>query len=93
MVYAILQIKSGSKVLKPWLGKRVSDDASLLEIYNAFASGLLDNSECIASEYNSTKVKMILFLYAYTLHVYRISSKERPGRSFIFRVFLAPSVM
>ena len=54
MVYAILQIKSGAKVLKPWLGKRVSDDASLLEIYNAFASGSLDNSECIASEYNST---------------------------------------
>ena len=50
MVYVILQIMSETKVLKPWLGKRVSDDESLLEIYNAFASGSLDNNECIASE-------------------------------------------
>ena len=72
MVYVILQIKSGAKVLKPWLSKCVSDNESLLEVYNAFVSGSLDNSECIAREYNSTKLKIILFLYAYTLHAYTL---------------------
>ena len=38
MVYEIVQIKSGAKELKPWLGTRVDDDKPLLDVYNAFAS-------------------------------------------------------
>ena len=56
MVYVVLQIKSGVKIIKPWLGKRVNDDETLLQIYNRFASGELDDTECIPDEFNSLKV-------------------------------------
>ena len=56
MVYVVLQIKSGVKIIKPWLGKRVNDDETLLQIYNRFASGELDDTECIPDEFNSVKV-------------------------------------
>ena len=58
MLYVVLQIKSGVKIIKPWLGKRVNDDETLLQlkIYNRFASGELDDTECIPDEFNSVKV-------------------------------------
>ena len=74
MVYVILQIKSGAKVLKPWLGKRVCDDETLLNLYSAFASGSFDSSDCIASEYNSLKVCSVLFTLFHLL-VFAIYSR------------------
>ena len=57
MVFIVVQIKSGTKVLKPWLGIKVSEELSIQDLYNDYASGSLDKSDCIAAEFNTVKVK------------------------------------
>ncbi len=42
MVFVIVQIRSGTTVLKAWYGCTVPDGASIADVYAGFSSGQLD---------------------------------------------------
>ena len=56
MVFIVIQIRSQSKILKPWLGIKVSDNMTLQQLYNDFGAGQLDTSAQLPNEYNTVQV-------------------------------------
>ena len=56
MVLAIVQIRSGIKVLKPWYGCLVPEHGTLADLFQSYASGILDNSPAIQDIYMNTNV-------------------------------------
>ena len=57
MVFLVVQIKSGVKVLKGWIGLKLKETSTMNDIYNGYASGSLDDGTCISDSYNTIKVK------------------------------------
>ncbi len=47
----IVQIRSGTTVLKAWYGRTVPNGASIADVYAGFSSGQLDKSLPIPEEY------------------------------------------
>ncbi len=56
MVFVILQIRSGTTVLKAWYGCTVPDGASIADVYAGFSSGQLDKSLPIPEEYQASAI-------------------------------------
>ena len=56
MVFVVLQIRSAAKILKSWVGVTSSESTVLRDIYNDFASGVVDKLECIPDEFNTVKM-------------------------------------
>lgn len=54
MAFVVLQIRSGMKVLKPWYGCNVPEQGTLADLFQSYASGILDNSQAIQEEYLNT---------------------------------------
>ena len=44
MVLVVVLIRSGSRVLKTWFGCQVAEQATLLDLFNEFSAGKIDNS-------------------------------------------------
>ena len=42
MPFIVAQIRSGTQVVKPWIGVRVAGNATLNDTYNDLTSGILD---------------------------------------------------
>ena len=51
MVFAIVQIKCGLKVVKPWYGCAIVDSCSLSDLHYEFSGGQLDGSLPIQDDY------------------------------------------
>ena len=51
MVFIIVQIRSGAKVVKLWFGCVVNDSCTLSDIYNEFSRGDIDGGAPISDEY------------------------------------------
>ena len=56
MVFAIVQIKCGLKVVKPWYGCVIVNSCSLSDLYYEFSGGQLDGSLPLPDEYLGTTV-------------------------------------
>ena len=52
----IVQIRSGSRVLKSWYGCSVVDQLQLYDLFSQYASGELDNSSAIPEEYATAAI-------------------------------------
>ena len=52
----VVQIKSGAKILKGWIGFKLKESSTMNDIYNGYASGSLDDGTCILDTYNTIKV-------------------------------------
>ena len=50
------QIRAQSRVLKNWYGCSVAEQVTLIDLYNQYASGQLDNSEAIPAEFATSRV-------------------------------------
>ena len=57
MVFIIVQIRSGAKVLKPWYGCVINESCTLSDVYTEFSSGKLDGSLPAPDEYLGTAVE------------------------------------
>ena len=44
MVLVVVLIRSGSRVLKTWFGCQVAEQGTLLDLFNDFSAGKIDNS-------------------------------------------------
>lgn len=53
MPFVVIQIAASAKVLKPCFGINIGDTGTLQDVYNDFASGALDSTECVHSDFNS----------------------------------------
>ena len=56
MLFVILQIRSGAKLLKKWLGCNVPETATCADIYTLFSSGELDLNIPLDARYNTVAV-------------------------------------
>jgi len=54
-VVVICQVRAQSRVLKKWYGCSVAEQVTLIDLYNQYASGQLDNSEAIAAEFATSR--------------------------------------
>ena len=43
MVLVVVLIRSGSRVLKTWFGCQVAEQGTLLDLFNDFSAGKIDN--------------------------------------------------
>ena len=53
MVFVILQIRCGARILKIWYGYNTS---SVIDVYNDYSSGVLDNGLPLPDQYRSCSV-------------------------------------
>ena len=54
MVFVVLRIVSGAKILKNWFGRSVPDTASFLDVFAEFSSGNLDKGKPLPEEFSTT---------------------------------------
>ena len=47
MPFVIMQIRCGSRVLKPWYGCVVAEEASVSDVYSDYSGGILDSGPSI----------------------------------------------
>ena len=60
MVFIIVQIRSGPKILKPWYGCIISESYTLSDIYTEFSSGRIDGGLPVPDEYLGKAVQAFL---------------------------------
>ena len=56
MVFVIVQIRSQCRILKNWFGCIVAEQLTLVDLYNQYASGQLDNSAAVPSEFATAMI-------------------------------------
>lgn len=56
MVFVIVQIRSQCRILKNWFGCIVAEQLTLVDLYNQYASGQLDNSAAAPSEFATAMI-------------------------------------
>ena len=61
MVFVVVQIKIGVKVLKGLLGLKLTETSTMNDIYNGCASGCLDDGNCISDSYNTINLYRFYF--------------------------------
>ena len=54
MVLVVVLIRSGSRVLKRWFGCQVAEQGTLLDLFNDFSAGKIDNNSFPLSDTFST---------------------------------------
>ena len=57
MVFIIMQIRSGAKMLKPWYRCVMSESCTLSNVYMDFSSGKIDGGQSVPEEYLGAAVK------------------------------------
>ena len=60
MVFIIIQIRSGAKILKPWYGCVISESCTLSDVYTEFSSGRIDGGLPVPDEYLGTAIQAFL---------------------------------
>ena len=58
MVFVVLRIVSGAKILKNWFGCSVPDTASFLDVFAEFSSGNLDKGKPLPEEFSTTVARV-----------------------------------
>ena len=56
MVFVVVQTRARCRVVKPWYGCLVADQGTLINLCHKYASGQLDNSKAISSDYATATV-------------------------------------
>ena len=54
MVFVLILIRCGAKILKGWYGCTVPDESSFVDVYVEYSSGSIDHSFAIPDEHRST---------------------------------------
>ena len=57
MVLVVVLIRSGSRVLKTWFGCQVTEQGTLLDLFNDFSAGKIDNSFPLSDTFSSALIE------------------------------------
>ena len=57
MVLVVVLIKSGSRVLKTWFGCQVAEQGTLLDLFNDFSAGKIDNSFPLSDIFSTASIE------------------------------------
>lgn len=79
MVFLVVQIRSGPKVLKPWYGCVINESCTLCDVFTEFSGGRLDGSLPIPAEYSGTAVEA--FVGAKRTELTRVSCECTVGEA------------
>ena len=60
MVFTVLQIVCGPKVLKEWYGCQIPDKSTLVDAFSEFASGNIDKGLPLDPEFNTVCTKITI---------------------------------
>ena len=52
-----LYIRSGSRVLKTWFGCQVAEQGTLLDLFNDFSAGKIDNSFSLSDTFSTASIE------------------------------------
>ena len=57
MVLVVVLIRSGSRVLKTWFGCQVAEQGTLLDLFNDFSAGKIDNSFPFSDTFSTASIE------------------------------------
>ena len=57
MVLIVVLIRSGSRVLKTWFGCQVAEQGTLLDLFNDFSAGKIDNSFPLSDTFSTASIE------------------------------------
>ena len=57
MVLVVVLIRSGSRVLKTWFGCQVAEQGTLLDLFNDFSAGKIDNSFPLSDIFSTASIE------------------------------------
>ena len=57
MVLVVVLIRSGSRVLKTWFGCQVAEQGTLLDLFNDFSAGKIDNSFPLCDTFSTASIE------------------------------------
>ena len=57
MVLVVVLIRSGSRVLKTWFGCQVAEQGTLLDLFNDFSAGKIDNSFPLSDTFSTASIE------------------------------------
>ena len=57
MVLIVVLIRSGSRVLKRWFGCQVAEQGTLLDLFNDFSAGKIDNSFPLSDTFSTASIE------------------------------------
>ena len=57
MVLVVVLIRSGSRVLKTWFGCQVAEQGTLLDLFNDFSAGRIDNSFPLSDTFSTASIE------------------------------------
>ena len=57
MVLVVVLIRSGSHVLKTWFGCQVAEQGTLLDLFNDFSAGKIDNSFPLSDTFSTASIE------------------------------------
>ena len=60
MVFMVVQIRSGAKILKLWYGCVISESCTLPDVYTEFSSGRINGGLPVPEEYLGTAIQAFL---------------------------------
>ena len=57
MVLVVVLIRSGSRVLKTWFGCQMAEQGTLLDLFNDFSAGKIDNSFPLSDTFSTASIE------------------------------------
>ena len=57
MVLVVVLIRSGSRVLKTWFGCQVAEQGTLMDLFNDFSAGKIDNSFPLSDTFSTASIE------------------------------------
>ena len=57
MVLVVVLIRSGSRVLKTWFGCQVAEQGTLLDLFNDFSAGKIDNFFPLSDTFSAASIE------------------------------------
>ena len=57
MVLVVVLIRSGSRVLKTWFGCQVAEQGTLLDLFNDFSAGKIDNTFPLSDTFSTASIE------------------------------------
>ena len=57
MVLVVVLIRSGSRVLKTWFGCQVAEQGTLLDLFNDFSAGKIDNPFPLSDTFSTASIE------------------------------------
>ena len=55
--HVVVLIRSGSRVLKTWFGCQVAEQGTLLDLFNDFSAGKIDNSFPLSDTFSTASIE------------------------------------